>query len=163
MGGVGLVALFACAFTATITTVDGKISPDKGTYTRGETIEVTFDGGPGAPTDWIGIFIHPVPPLPLSFLTPPQVAWLYVDGTHGGCEAKAAGTVIFRNTDLSPGTYAIYLLQGDEDPKRVQGPAVFNVTDPSATVPTNTTTAVSGIFAAPPITTTTTTTRAGAK
>lgn len=78
------------------------LSSDKITYALGEPVVITYEGGSGNPTDWIGIF--PENQLNISCEeTPSYVAMAYTDGI--------GGTVVFDN--LNAGSYQAQLFEND--------------------------------------------------
>ncbi|MBP7950675.1 MAG: fibronectin type III domain-containing protein [Verrucomicrobiales bacterium] len=65
-----------------------------------EDIEVAFEGGPGLPTDWIGIYKKGQTPG-TGTGTSPSTAWFYLNNTQSApATALRAGTLLF-TTDLA--------------------------------------------------------------
>jgi hypothetical protein len=82
------------------------LTTDKPTYTQGETIHVSFTGGPGNnPMDWIGVYAYgpngPAPP------TPGSLAWEFIGGTQTASTSPAMGTVTIDASSINKGTWPL--------------------------------------------------------
>jgi hypothetical protein len=84
------------------------VTTDKTTYATGEDIVVTFQGGPGNPLDWIGIYPEGVTPGDVG-----STRWSYVDGTEDGTVGVADGTITFAGGVPAPGGWVAHLLEND--------------------------------------------------
>lgn len=82
-------------------------SLDKTEYPAGSPLTVTWNGGPGAPTDWIGIYQVGDIPGPV-----PSTQWWYVNGSQTATVGLASGTVVFPDP-LPPGEYFAAFLLND--------------------------------------------------
>ncbi|RYD47704.1 MAG: hypothetical protein EOP85_04970, partial [Verrucomicrobiaceae bacterium] len=85
------------------------ISLNKESHAPGETIVVSFSGGPGNASDWIGIYTDGITPNG----NPQSLAWYYTNGTKTASGNLTQGTVNFPNTGLGPGTYKVFFLAND--------------------------------------------------
>src|SRR6185312_9373906 len=96
------------------------LTTDKTVYAPGDTIQISWTGGPGNEAkDWIGVFPSGTQPMMSSF------AWEYIGGTQSVGVLSASGTVTIDMTSLgSAGTWpfpvgqysAYYLLDGAYTP-----------------------------------------------
>ena len=87
---------------------DGSVvlTTDKPTYKQGETITVSFTGGPGNnPKDWIGVYPYgasgPTPPQPGSTL------YQYVGGAHTPTTSPTSGSVKLDMSALGKGPWPL--------------------------------------------------------
>ncbi len=85
-----------------------QVLASKPAYAPGETITVTFSGGPANPKDWIGIYPRGVTPGSTA-----STLWLYVNGTQTAGAGMAAGSVAFTNGLSKTGTFDVHLLRDD--------------------------------------------------
>lgn len=86
-------------------------SLDKSEYPAGSPVTVTWNGSPGSPTDWIGIYQFGDIPGPV-----PSIQWWYVNGSRTATEGLTSGTVVFPGS-LPPGEYsAVFLLKDGYTP-----------------------------------------------
>jgi YVTN family beta-propeller protein len=106
------LALVAVAGLAAVPARAATLTASNSSYARGETIAITFDGGPGNATDWVGIYRQDQ--------TPGQVAstlWYYVGGGKTPGAPLPSGTLLFGSGSgtwpLGAGTWAAYLLASD--------------------------------------------------
>jgi phospholipase C len=87
------------------------LSTSKTSYTAGETIVVTFSGGPGNARDWIGVYPAGTTPHPGSTI------WEYVGGSHTAGAALTQGTVQLGagsgTWPLTVGSWTAYFLVDD--------------------------------------------------
>jgi acid phosphatase type 7 len=84
------------------------VSTDRALYDPGQSISVSFSGGPGNARDWIGIY-----PAGVSPGDQDSVRWLYVDGTVEGLTGSTEGTVTFAGGLGVAGSWTVYLLEDD--------------------------------------------------
>jgi YVTN family beta-propeller protein len=88
------------------------LAADNTSYARGELITVSFAGGPGSATDWVGIYP--------AGATPGQVGstlWFYVGGSKAAGAALTTGSLTFGPGSgawpLSAGTWNAFFLAND--------------------------------------------------
>lgn len=113
----------AVACLAIASAAPKSINLDAASYPAGSPITATISGGPGNPTDWIGIF-------PASITTPSTgtyLDWLYTNGTQTAGGNLKAGSVTFANPTLAPGNYKVWFLAANGYGK-IAGPKSFSVT-----------------------------------
>ncbi len=84
------------------------VQTDKRSYSPGEEIRVSFKGGPGNSTDWIGIYPKGVVPGPT-----PSTRWFYVNGTQSATTGITEGTLIFAGGLTASGEYEVHFLRND--------------------------------------------------
>lgn len=86
------------------------LTTSKTEYLVGEGLEVTFAGGLGNATDWVGIY--PAGALPGSVNS---TRWAYVGGTQAAGPALSEGSVFFdfASEPLPEGDYLIFFLADD--------------------------------------------------
>jgi hypothetical protein len=99
------------------------LSLDKSSYAEGEAITAMFSGGPGNPSDWIGIYSDPGNAPSGCNSNGASTIWLYTNDTQTAGGSVSAGSVTFSNdnpyiaadTDwpLPGGNYVAYLLEND--------------------------------------------------
>jgi len=85
-----------------------QIRPSKSGYGPGESITVTFQGGPGNARDWIGIY-----PLGVKPGSTPSTLWFYVNGSSTATTGLTSGSVTFASGLSAAGTYEVHLLRDD--------------------------------------------------
>ncbi|WP_158681601.1 fibronectin type III domain-containing protein [Microbulbifer pacificus] len=84
------------------------ITTDSVTYTVGQPITATFSGGPGNPTDWVGIYPQGIVPDG----NPVSTAWYYVNGSKTAGQGVSDGQVVF-NEILAEGAWTVWFLAND--------------------------------------------------
>lgn len=114
-----LCLLLACATPAFAQTVE----PKQASYSTTEAIVVDFAGGPGKPSDWIGIYPKGVTPSG----NPPSIDWLYTNGTQAIGGSLTAGTVTFSAGSLGAGTYSLWFLANNGH-VQIAGPTDLAIT-----------------------------------
>ena len=77
---------------------------------EGAHLSVSFQGGPGNPKDWIGVY--PKGMIPQQGVNE-SLLWSYVSGSQSAGEGKASGAVEFKNINLPDGEYVVYFLKND--------------------------------------------------
>jgi len=79
---------------------------DQSSYRSGQAIQITFSGGPGNSTDWVGIYrVGQVPGQVASTL------WQYVDGSQtAGAPGITSGVLTFSSSTLSAGQWNAFFL-----------------------------------------------------
>ncbi|MDP6679755.1 MAG: immunoglobulin domain-containing protein [Verrucomicrobiota bacterium] len=83
------------------------LATNSGRYVIDEPITVQFNGGPGNPRDWIGIY--------RTYMTPGEygsLAWMYVNGETTPGDGLPDGSVTFIN-NLSAGDYVVRYFKND--------------------------------------------------
>ena len=108
-----------CAQTPAITT-------DHYSYLPGEAITALFQGGPGNPLDWVGIYPDGVVPGSVG-----STIWLYTDGTTDGNTGLPEGSVTFTGGLSLAGDWDAYLLLNDG--YTILAQTKFRVIDPFQT------------------------------
>lgn len=96
-------------------------------YFPGEEIQIAFQGGPGNPKDWIGVYPPEAEPGPVG-----STIWKYVDDTQGGATGLTEGSVTFPNGLSLGGDWVAYFLLNAGYTKAATN--MFRVVDPSSTV-----------------------------
>ena len=99
-----LVAFPAASDGASVTT-------ERTEFLVGEDVEVSFTGGSGNPTDWIGIYPSGIVPDG----NPPSTRWAYLSGTQQAGIGLTEGSLAFplSANPLPAGDYVIFFLQND--------------------------------------------------
>jgi YVTN family beta-propeller protein len=88
------------------------LTAGKTSYARGEPIQLTFAGGPGNPTDWVGVYPTGVQPGTVG-----STLWYYVDGSRTAGAGLTSGTLSFGpgsgSWPLAAGRWDAYFLAND--------------------------------------------------
>jgi len=84
------------------------IITDHFSYLPGEPIAATWQGGPGNPKDWVGVYPQGVVPGSVG-----STIWLYTDGTTAGAKGYAEGSVTFASGLSLAGPWTAFLLAND--------------------------------------------------
>ena len=77
---------------------------------EGAHLSIAFQGGPGNPQDWIGVYPKGVIP---QHGVNEATLWSYVGGSQSASEGKVSGTVEFTHIGLPDGEYVVYFLKND--------------------------------------------------
>jgi PKD repeat protein len=85
-----------------------RVVTDKRTYPIGDSITVSFENGPGNPTDWIGVYEVGDIPGPT-----PSTLWSYVNGTQTATDSIGGGTVTFDTGLSTTGVYWAGFFEND--------------------------------------------------
>lgn len=86
-------------------------SVSKSVFYQNETIEVSFSGGSGSNTDWIGIYPTGIQPGGQS-----ATDWKYLNNTRTAPavgHTQSSGKVTFTAATLSPGQYSLWFLSNN--------------------------------------------------
>lgn len=100
-----------------------RIQTDHARYAPGQTVRVTFDGGPGDPQDWIGVYRPFDVPGPVG-----STDWRYVNNTQGATVGLSSGEVTFPNGFSAPGIWRVFFLL--DDGYSIAAETSFEVIDP---------------------------------
>jgi hypothetical protein len=85
----------------------------KRVYARGEPITTIFEGGPGNPTDWVGLYPSPLPDGGNPDGNPGSTDWKYVSGSRTtGPAGTTSGSLTFANS-LATGLWGAWFLAND--------------------------------------------------
>ncbi|MCP5523024.1 MAG: hypothetical protein H7A46_15925 [Verrucomicrobiales bacterium] len=101
--GRGLILTTALLLAASAAARAAVINVDHSTYAPGDNITVTFSGGPGNATEWIGIYPDGVTPGDVD-----STLWSYGPGPD-----YTQGIVVFEGGLTEPGEWVAYLLEND--------------------------------------------------
>ena len=101
------------------------ITPDHQYYLPGQPITIAFDGGPGNPTDWIGVYRPGQTPGPT-----PSTDWRYVNDTQGATVGLSSGTITLDNGLTGPDRWVGYFFLNDG--YTIVGDTEFQVLDVSS-------------------------------
>jgi len=83
------------------------LETDHDHYLQGQMVYFTFDGGPGNPTDWVGVYRPGNVPGPN-----PSTDWRYVNNFQAATNGYSSGTVNF-GSGLGVGPWVSYFLLED--------------------------------------------------
>jgi hypothetical protein len=106
---------------------NASLQADYAAYYPGEDIRVQFQGGPGNPKDWVGIYPEEVVPGSVG-----STLWAYVNNSHTSGLAIKEGSVTFAGGLSLAGNWSVYLLLNDGH--EMLATNSFTVIDPSAPV-----------------------------
>ena len=106
----------------TVANASPTLLPGKAEYDNGETITFNFSGGPGNPSDWIGVYS----PGQVPGSSTPATLWCYTNGTTTAGGGATSGSVSFTNPGLGSGTYIAYFL-ANNGYGILSGPVSFGV------------------------------------
>ena len=95
----------------------------KTTYAQDEPVVATFSGGPGNPTDWVGIYSDPGNAPTDCSSNGASTIWLYTNDSQSAGGSLTAGSVTFSSANpainadpdwpLAGGDYVAYFLESD--------------------------------------------------
>jgi hypothetical protein len=120
-------ALAQEAFTIVVTSGAVAIQPDHDHYLPQQPVKISFDGGPGNPLDWIGVYKLGQRPG-----GPGSTDYRYVDNTKSGSVGFTTGTLTFPNGFNGPQQWAAYFMLNDG--YDIRGNANFEVIDAAAPI-----------------------------
>jgi hypothetical protein len=106
-----LLRLLVLAVAAIVTTATAQAQTfklDKAAYETGQSLTATWTGGPGNPTDWVGIYQEGQTPGSVG-----STLWYYVNGTRTATSGLTDGSVTFANLSLAPGNWVAHFLSND--------------------------------------------------
>lgn len=103
------------------------ITPDHQHYLPSEPINIAFDGGPGNPTDWIGVYKPGQRPGPVQ-----STDWRYVGGTQTAGAGLTSGSITLDNGLSGPQPWVGYFFLNDG--YNIAGNTAFDVLDAAAPI-----------------------------
>lgn len=98
------------------------LTPDHQHYLPNDPIQIAFDGGPGNPTDWIGVYKPGQRPGPVQ-----STDWRYVGGTQTAGAGLTSGTITLDNGLSGPQPWVGYFMLLDA--YTIAGNTAFDVLD----------------------------------
>ena len=123
-GRLPTAALLACLLGGQALTAQSVVTSLEN-YFPGQTISVSFNGGPGNPNDWIGVYPEGVTPGSTG-----STLWNYVNGTRTPGAGLQEGSMTFGSGLNLAGVWTAYLMVNDG--YTVVTNVSFNVIDPTA-------------------------------